>query len=252
MNHGSQVMLDPLRDEFVIGRARPPRTDVRLLAPSVSREHALLRRIPTGIEVIDRASTNGIRLPRIGALRAERLTVGVGDRFCLGEAELLALDDMTYGLMPSLRRHLPGQTHDGIDHAFEAVIHGYVMAIYSEDADNYLEFARALHANSIRREYPFVHLTQAPEAGEELCLASRGGTVFLDMSRPFHVPHNVAQSLFLGALDLWTIIMTSLPAEGLLLHLGSALGEPKPAGFRLRMFGFPGEEWRASHGTLRW
>jgi hypothetical protein len=57
-----------------LGRA--PDQDLRLDHPTVSRRHALLRRGPTGWEVVDLCSTNGTRVNGYRVVGAQRLNSG--------------------------------------------------------------------------------------------------------------------------------------------------------------------------------
>jgi hypothetical protein len=57
-----------------LGRA--PDQDLRLDHPTVSRRHALLRRAPTGWELVDLCSTNGTRINGYRVVGAQRLRPG--------------------------------------------------------------------------------------------------------------------------------------------------------------------------------
>jgi pSer/pThr/pTyr-binding forkhead associated (FHA) protein len=98
-----QVVQSLLRDEDVVRIGRLPSLEVVLDAPTVSREHAVLRRFGPGWVVEDRGSVNGIRL---NGKAVKRHPVEPGDRIQIEEFELLfepPEDTFLAGLDPTLR-----------------------------------------------------------------------------------------------------------------------------------------------------
>jgi len=258
IGQGFDVKLDPERTEQVIGRARPPQVDIHLPEPSVSRRHALIRRIPDGLEIIDCDSRNGVGVPKIGLTRtyprSDHVVATVGSRFVLGSVQLLALDDLTHRLVPCLATHLGRDAEDDIDRALEAVTCSRMLVLRSARTDQYRDLCRTLHAHSIRRSHPFTRIAKpaSDKACDEVCARAAWGTLFVDMSRPFLLPLELARNLLSQRFHLWTVIVTPESAEQVLSRFGAALVEPKPRDFGISMVGFSGPYWRGQNGVLRW
>jgi len=67
------------RDQITLGRG--PEADLRLDSPIVSRAHARVERLATGLRLVDLGSSNGTYL---GAQRVEQTALADGDRFVVG------------------------------------------------------------------------------------------------------------------------------------------------------------------------
>jgi ABC-type multidrug transport system ATPase subunit len=91
------VPIDKLfagKAKLVVGRA--PDCDVCLPHPMVSRYHALLERLPTGLRIRDLASVNGVSVN--GRRVAEPMPIGEGDRVGVGPYLFTLRDGVVHSL----------------------------------------------------------------------------------------------------------------------------------------------------------
>ena len=226
--------------------------DVRLPLPSISRVHALLTRRFDALEVTDLGSKNGIAYPapflsraRMDYVRGNKLLVHVGERFALGSARLLALDEQTHQLVQPLTAYCGAGAQDDVDRALESIVQSHMLFLHGTCSDAVLELARTLHAHSIRKDFPFTPVSAVPEseaAIEELCTQAGCGTIFLDLTRPFELPLSFARNLFSERFHLWTIVVTPVAVDAFRCF-GKAGSEPKRVGFDICELGFPRTTW---------
>lgn len=255
LGHGFEVTLDPARKEQLIGRDGPPNSDIKLPLPSISRVHAMLSRPREGVlEVTDQGSRNGIGFADRWSrcyVRCEVLGLNIGDRFKLGSVPLLALDDQTHKLAKPLTEHFGPGAHEEVDHALEAIANSHMLNFYGQRGDQVVELARTLHEHSMRKDYPFTQVNAVPEteaAITELCTQAGCGTIFLDLTKPFHVPPQFARNLVSDYFHLWPITVTSAPDEIYTRFRGVFSGATR-AGFALCSLGFPAQALRLNVGS---
>jgi len=209
LGQGFELPLDPGRSEFRIGRNGPPATDIQLSFPSVSGVHALIRRIEgDGIEVADLGSKNGV-WDGYSSAPSQRLTLYASHSFGLGGVGLLALDERTHRLVKPLTEY--GGVHQDVDQALQAVMLGNPLFLCGSRADDVLGLARMLHADSVRRGYPFVKLDELPVSDvaiRRLCARAVYGTVFVDLTKPQQISYKLAEILLSPCYDrFWTIMV---------------------------------------------
>ena len=73
-----RVIVD--KERFVIGRSARD-ADLPLRDPNVSRQHAMIERLPGGFVIVDMASTNGVL---VNGVRVTRAPIRGGDRLEIG------------------------------------------------------------------------------------------------------------------------------------------------------------------------
>ncbi len=152
---GHTVKIDA--PSFVIGTGAS--ADLRLVDPAVSREHAFISLLPSGVRIRDR-SKNGTW---IGNLRVQEVVLGADTVITVGatsiaiklEAESLALalsSELTFGDafgMAPVMRHLFA-TLSG------AAAADITVLLEGESGVGKDVLARAIHTTSARRDAPFV------------------------------------------------------------------------------------------------
>jgi len=84
-SHGRTMTIPLDRFPFHIGRG--PENEIVLWDPSVSRQHASIRRTPEGIDVVDNESRNGVYVNRERVVRTQRLQAG--DLVQIGGARII-------------------------------------------------------------------------------------------------------------------------------------------------------------------
>jgi hypothetical protein len=101
-SQGEQVFLVP-DAEVTLGSA--PENDLVVRAPGISRRHAIVRRVPGGIEFLDLRSKNGIY---VEGLRVEHAILIPGSRIQIGASwmEIEELSSMEAELSTALARRL--------------------------------------------------------------------------------------------------------------------------------------------------
>jgi hypothetical protein len=251
LGRGFETTLDANRAELRVGRDGPPTADVQLPLLSISSVHALLTRRFSALEVTDLGSKHGIAYPApflshaqqeyVRCESSEKLLVNVGDRFVLGNAPLLALDEPTYRLVQPLTAYCGVGAHDEVDRALESILRSHMIILHGSRSDDVLELARALHVHSIRNGFPFTPINAVPKseaAIEELCTQAGCGTIFLDLTRPFEVPPDFARNLFSDHFHLWTIVVAPVVIDAVRCF-GKTWYKPKRQGFNVCELGFP-------------
>jgi len=259
LGQGFDVDLDPSQRAQRVGRYGPPTADVRLPLPSISREHALLTRVGKALEVTDLKSRNGIGYAHAlhtGAyIRCEKFIVNVGDRFAFGDIGLLALDARTRRLATQLTACFGSNACDAVDRALTAVIRGDMLFIHGSADAPFLELAQTLHRYSTRQRYPLMKCDGASTSNEEIdqvCLRAAGGTMVLDMTRPFTVPARLAQHLLSSHFNLWPIVITTADTPRKVLQcFGSAILDSKRPHLELCFLGFPRRRFSVEHAVAR-
>ena len=240
------VSLDAHRSEFRLGRDEPPAVDVQLPFPSVSRSHALLTRCEHGLEVTDLKSKHGsgIAVASTSSYDGDyyleaRFFVRPGDRIRFGNVRLLALDAATTLLLPKLTTFCGPR--DDVNRALTAALWNHMIVLCASKGDDVLDLARLLHAQSIRKDFPFTRVDSVPEsdtAVDELCTRAGCGTVFLDLTRQFSVPARFVQHLLSDYYHLQTIVAASSASE-VFERLGDMWEFPRRHSFEVCSLGFP-------------
>lgn len=218
LGQGFDVHVDPEQTSLRVGRYGPPSADIRLPLPSISREHALLTRLPSGaLEVADLNSRNGIgyahALHTDKYVRCPRFVANVGDRFAFGDVGLLALDTRTRRLATRLTAYFGPSASNAVDRALTAVIRGEMLFIHGAGDAPLLEVARAMHRYSTRRNHPLMKCDGSSTSDEEIdqvCIQAAGGTMVLDLTQPFSVPARLAQHLLSSHFNVWPIVVTTV------------------------------------------
>jgi hypothetical protein len=195
---------------------------------------------------MDLGSKNGLgRRSANGYVRVDSVIVYVGDRFLLGHAEVLALDEATHELTGRLSAYLEGDDNE-LDRALEAVAGDRMMILHGANSDQLQDLARAIHGSWPRDEYPFTEVgafAGADDVVTELYTRAGAGTIYLDMSEPLPLRLAFARKLLSKHSHIRTIIGTAAVApQEVLSCFGSALDEAKTNGVPICALGFPGQE----------
>lgn len=232
LGHGYSLAIDPDSLHQFIGRSGPPKVDIRLAFPSVSRVHALITRCDTHIKISDLGSKNGVYIPRGGSWfnysRARNTVhVHVGDRFGLCDVTLLALDDPTKRIIEPLTSFCgPGRHHE-IDMGLEGVAKGHMLLLHGSSLEKLRALAVTLHGHSMRRDLPFVEVGSLPDHEAQisrLLASAECGTLFIDMMSPQMVAPYMMRQLTSGRHRIWPIVATAAPTvEEIVACFGIAL-----------------------------
>ncbi|MBK9032148.1 MAG: FHA domain-containing protein [Myxococcales bacterium] len=186
------LALSTAQASFSIGAEACDLVVVRADAPGLSAYHARLERTQSGLRVHDQGSKNGVYAsPSTG--RVASLEVEAGDRFWLGDLELLALDPELEVLRPALGACLGLGDDARIDRALTLAAQGGPVALIGAPGTGAARLARQLHDASTRRASFFLALTATPLPPLD---HATGGTVFVDLEGVQRVTASAAASLF--------------------------------------------------------
>jgi hypothetical protein len=217
LTRGFEVQLEPSKKEIRIGRAYPPDVHAHLPFASVSWVHAtLFREDDQNLRVFDEGSKNGTVILHRGGL-PQRIwqhegggVLQVGHRLCLGEVEMMPLDDRLQHAAHTVTEWLPPDDHRGADAALGAVIDTAPLVIPHSDRDAVLPLLRVLHAASSRRTFPLTCIDVMPtELGglDETFTRAGCGMLVVDLRRRRRVPPQFAEALFSPKYHLWPVFV---------------------------------------------
>lgn len=179
-----------------------------------------------------------------GYVACPQFLVAAGDRFALGDTQLLALDELTRQLIKPLTAYFGANAGDTIDRALIGVMRGETVVIHGDSNETSRDLVRALHRHSARRYHPLKRCT-GPTASDhrtdEFCIEAAHGTMYFDMQRPFTIPLRLARHVFSTHFDLWPIVVTpAAKPRDAVQCFGRALWEPKRQSLETFCFlGFP-------------
>lgn len=183
---GRKFDLPVTQEVFHLGSSI--RNDIVIRHERVSRIHARLTRMKSGLHVEDLGSKNGVSMR---GLRQRDLDVGVGGTFSIANAiELLLVDDRLRRLRRELARGFGLHSHAVVDDALTIAQTGAPLAFIGPRGCGQEQMARAI-ADATRSKRRFLSMRSVPGARSawgDLVRSVRFGTVLLDLHVISHVP----------------------------------------------------------------
>lgn len=194
-----QLSVPPTRAHASLGSAPTPHVDLTVPRKYVSRLHAIVERRDTWIIVTNKSQNGTFFRGR----EEPSSPVKVGDRFTIGETELLALDDFLVVLREQMLRHIGFGAYRAVDEALVKIAdeHQPPLLLSGPRGSEPELLAKQIHRGSSRRDHPF-KVIDDPRAGRDevtsIVNGARGGVVFVDLSplRGGRASKHLADALF--------------------------------------------------------
>jgi hypothetical protein len=189
-----ELALSPGSRAFTLGASSACDLVIpRAVSQKVSGLHATLGRLADGrVVVADQQSKNGC-FPAVGAPRTAAFEITAGQRFVIGDVELLAVDEHLQALRRPAAWTLGLTAPAAVDAALEVIAHGLPLALVGPSGTDALGLARQIHATSAHRQHFCLELVQAgtvPALDHAV-----GGTVIVDLDRVGRVSKRLVEAL---------------------------------------------------------
>jgi hypothetical protein len=137
-----------------------------------------------------------------------RLQRRAGEILTVKGMRVLPLDELTHQLVQPLTEYCGVGAHDEVDNALAAILWKRPLILHDARTEDAIKLARSIHEHSIRKDFPFTHVTTIPrsdDAIEALFTEAGCGTIFLDLMQLPELPRTFTHHLFSEHFHLWSI-----------------------------------------------